>query len=330
MNKKIINRRLFIAGAAAGMVKNTTAQTNDFPSGPIRIVLPFTAGGGPDINARLIAQFLTKQTGVSAVVENRTGANGIIASQVVATASPNGNTLLYTTGSHAINPSIYKKLPYDTVADFAPVSLINVSPCLVLVVAPNYSARTFADFIRIARQPDSRISFGSPGIGNTLHLAGELLNLRAKIKMLHVPYKGASLALNATMSGEVQATFLSTTAAVIAVRSGQVRPLAVTSAARLPALPDVPTIAENGFPGFDYDGGWSGMLAPAKTPPAMVARLSVEINKILQLPEVKAEFEKNGNAPYGTTPAEFSRFIDANIQKFATIVRDANIKVEGA
>ena len=167
MTKELINRRLFIAGAAAGMATNLTAQTADLPSGPIRIVLPFTAGGGPDISARLIAQYLTKQTGVAAAVENRTGANGIIASQVVATAAPNGNTLLYTTGSHAINPSVYKKLPYDTVADFAPVSLINVSPCLVLVVAPNYSARTFADFVRMARQPDSRIAFGSPGIGNT-------------------------------------------------------------------------------------------------------------------------------------------------------------------
>ena len=329
MTSIFLSRRTFFAGVAASVSAVGNAQSNGLPAGPIRILLPFSAGGGPDLNARMLANQLTRLTGVAAAVDNRSGANGIIASQAVATATPNGNMLLYTTGSHAINPSIYKKLPYDTVLDFAPISLVAVAPSLVLVVAPNFPAHSFTEFLQMARIQGDRISFGSPGVGNTLHLVGELLNVRAKLRMLHVPYKGASIALNATMSGEVSATFLSTTAAVMAVRAGQVRPLAVTSIKRLPALPDIPTIAECGFSGLDYDGGWSGLLAPAKTPAATVNRLSNEINRILTLPDVKEQFEQSGSTAMGSTPAEFGRFIQTQIKKFASIVMETNVPLQG-
>lgn len=300
----------------------------DFPHRPIRLLVPFSAGGSPDLLARLIGIQLGRQLGQGVVIDNRVGANGIIAGEAIAKAAPDGYNLLVTTGSQAINPSIYKKLPYDTVQDFAPVCLFTVAPALTLVVNPAFSAKTFPEFLALARKPDGKVSFGSPGTGNTLHLAGELLNATAGTHMLHVPYKGAAPALNAVLSGEVSACFLSTTAATLAVRSGQVRPLAVTSAQRIAAFPEVPTMAESGVPSMDYNGGWVGLFAPGKTPRPIIERLSLEINKAMQTPEVREKMTSWDSAPMTGTPDEFARFFQAEMEKFARIVKLANVPMQ--
>lgn len=300
----------------------------DFPSRPIKLLVPFSAGGSPDLLARVIAAQAGRQMGQGIVVENRLGANGIVAADAVAKAVPDGYTLLVTTGSHAINPSIYKSLPYDTLADFAPVSLFSVAPALTLVVHPESPAKTFRDFLELARKPDGNVSFGSPGTGNTLHLAGELLNATAGTRMLHVPYKGAAPALNAVMAKEVTACFLSTTAATLAVRGGQVRPLAVTSARRIAAFPDVPTMAESGVPEMDYNGGWVGLFAPGKTPQPVVHRLSTEINRAMQTAEVREKMLSWDSPPASETPETFARFFRQEMDKFAHIVKVANVPMQ--
>ncbi len=324
------NRRHCLAALAAlGAVHAVPGWAqDDYPNRSIRFLLPFSAGGSPDLLARLIGDQLGRQLGQAVVVDNRVGANGIIAAEAVAKAAPDGYTLLVTTGSQAINPSIYRQLPYDTVKDFIPVGRFSVAPALTLVVNPGFQSRNIVEFLELARRPDSKITFGSPGIGNTLHLAGELLNATAGTRMLHVPYKGAAPALNAVMSGEVSACFLSTTAATIAIRGGQVRPLAVTSAQRLAAFPDVPTMAESGVPDMDYNGGWSGVFAPARTPRAIVERLSAEINKAMQVPAVREKMMSWDTPPAGTTPEEFARFFQAEMEKFARIVKLANVPMQ--
>jgi tripartite-type tricarboxylate transporter receptor subunit TctC len=324
----MFNRRAALAGLAGAALSPLAGAQSDFPDKPIRLLVPFSAGGSPDLLARLLGAQLGKQLGQTILVDNRLGANGIIASEAVAKAPPDGYTLLLNTGSHVINPSIYRKLPYDTVADFAPVALITVAPALTLVVSPSSPIKTIKDFLAQARNPAGNVSYGSPGTGNTLHLAGELLNIMAGTKMLHVPYKGAAPALQAVMAGDVTACFLSTTAAVIAVKAGQVRPVAVTSAQRLPSLPDVPTLAESGVPGFDYNGGWTAVFAPAKTPRPVVLKLSAEINKALQAPEVRQKMLEWDSPPQGLTPDEFSRFLAVETDKFARIVKQANVPMQ--
>jgi tripartite-type tricarboxylate transporter receptor subunit TctC len=326
----MINRRHCLAAlASVGATHAFPAFAQaDYPNKPIRLLVPFSAGGSPDLLARVISIQASKQLGQNIVVENRLGANGIIAGEAVANAPPDGYLLLMTTGSHAINPSIYKKLPYDTKNDFAPVCLFAIAPALTLVVNPGSPIKNFKEFLELARKPDGNVSYGSPGTGNTLHLAGELLNSMAGTKMLHVPYKGAAPALNAVMAGEVTACYLSTTAAVLAVKAGQVRPLAVTSAQRMPSLPDVPTMAESGVPGMDYNGGWSGVFAPAKTPKAIVQKLSAELNKAMQAPDVKEKMLSWDNTPAMLSPDEFARFFQAEMDKFARIVKVANVPMQ--
>ncbi len=324
-----MNRRYFLYSAALSAItpKVLFAQES-YPSKPIRLLVPFSAGGTPDLVARLLSVQLGNQLSQSFVIDNRLGANGIVAQDALANSTPDGYSLLLNTGSQAINPSIYKKLPFDTFKDFAPVSLIAVAPALTLVVNPNFAAKTFKEFLTLAKKSDNAVSFGSPGTGNTLHLAGEMLNSMAGIKMLHVPYKGAVPALNAVIAGEVSACFLSTTAAVIAVNGGQVRPIAVTSTNRIKAFPDVPTISESGVPGFDLNGGWMGIFAPAKTPQAIIHKLSNEIHKAVETPEVKAKLLSWETPPIGSTPEAFATFFQSEYEKFAKIIKVSNIPMQ--
>jgi tripartite-type tricarboxylate transporter receptor subunit TctC len=324
-----MNRRRFLYSAAISAItpKVLLAQES-YPSKSIRLLVPFSAGGTPDLVARLLSVQLSNQLGQSFVIDNRLGANGIVAQDALVNSTPDGYSLLLNTGSQAINPSIYKKLPFDTFKDFAPVSLIAVAPALTLVINPNFAAKTFKDFLALAKKSDNVVSFGSPGTGNTLHLAGEMLNSMAGIKMLHVPYKGAAPALNAVIAGEVTACFLSTTAAVIAVNAGQVRPIAVTSSSRIKAFPDVPTISENGVPGFDLNGGWMGIFAPAKTPQAIIHKLSNEIHKAVETPEVKAKLLSWETPPIGSTPEAFATFFQSEYEKFAKIIKVSNIPMQ--
>ncbi len=323
-----LTRRTFITAVGSLVVGERLQAQADYPSRAIRMLVPFSAGGSPDLMGRLIANQLTRQMGQGVVVDNRLGANGIVATEAVANAPADGYTLLLTTGSHVINPSIYRKLPYDSFGDFAPVGLLSVSPALTLVVSPQSNLRSIRDFLQLARQPGNTISYGSPGTGNTLHLAGELLNLMAGTHMLHVPYKGAAPALNAVMAGEVTACFLSTAAATLAVRGGQVRPLAVTSSQRIGAFPDVPTLAESGVAGYDYNGGWIGVLAHAKTPRAVLTRLQSEVAKALQVQEVRDKLNSWESPPSPLNAEEFGKFMLAESEKFSRIVKQANIPTQ--
>lgn len=313
---------LFVGGSRSAFAQG------EFPDHPIKMLVPFSPGGSPDLLARIIGQQLSRRFGQGVVIENRLGANGILAAEVVAKAPPDGYTLLVTTGSQAINPSIYRNLPFDTRRDFAPVTLFTISPALTLVVKPDSPYRNLKEFLAAAREPDGRITFGSPGTGNTLHLAGELLNAKAGTHMMHVPYKGAAPALTAVMSGEVTACFLSTTAAVIAIKANQVRPLAVTSAQRIAALPDVPTMAESGVSGIDYNGGWVGVFAPAKTPRPVVEKLANEIQQAMQAPEAKEKMLSWDSPPASMSPDEFGKFFEAETEKFARIVKLANVPMQ--
>lgn len=323
-----LTRRTFITAVGSLVVGERLQAQADYPSRAIRMLVPFSAGGSPDLMGRLIANQLTRQMGQGVVVDNRLGANGIVATEAVANAPADGYTLLLTTGSHVINPSIYRKLPYDSFGDFAPVGLLSVSPALTLVVSPQSNLRSIRDFLQLARQPGNTISYGSPGTGNTLHLAGELLNLMAGTHMLHVPYKGAALALNAVIAGEVTACFLSTAAATLAVRGGQVRPLAVTSSQRISAFPDVPTLAESGVAGYDYNGGWIGVLAHAKTPRAVLTRLQSEVAKALQVQEVRDKLTSWESPPSPLNAEEFGKFMLAESEKFSRIVKLANMPTQ--
>ena len=318
-------RTLLSATALAALGLPARAQAA-WPSHSIRMLLPFAAAGGPDAIARMLAQQMARQLGQGVVIDNKPGGNSILAADLVAKAPADGYTLLYTTGSHTTNPSIYKKMPFDALRDFAPVSLVRTTSGFVMVINPALPYRTVPEFLAAART--GKVAFGSPGIGNSLHLPGELLNLMAGTKLLHVPYKGASLALNAVISGEVQATFLSVTAALPTIQGGQVRALAVTSRERLPALPEVPTFAEAGVPGYLFAGGWQGVLAPAATPPDIVNRLSLEIRRALETPELRGKIIAEDATPAGNTPQEFARFLQDDLESVGKIIKAIGLQVE--
>ncbi len=324
----MITRRDGLAALIGLASTGSLVAQGAYPDRAIRILIPFSAGGTPDLIGRLVSEQLARQLGQAVIIDNRLGANGIIAADAVARAAPDGYTLLLNTGSQAINPSIYKKLPFDSIKDFAPVSLLMLAPALVLVVNNNFPAKTAKEFLALAKTPDSNISYGSPGIGNTLHLAGELLNHTAGLHMLHIPFKGAAPALNAVMAGDVSACFLSTTAALIAIKGNQVRPLAVTSGKRIETLPDVPTLAESGVPGFDYNGGWIAIFAPVKTPAPIVQSLSAAIHKALQVPKVRDQLLQWDSPAVGSTPEELDRFVQSETDRFARIVKLANVQAQ--
>lgn len=321
-----MQRRWIVAAlaAAAAAVPLTWAQAQaDFPNRTVRLVVPFAAGGAPDVVARMLAAQLAKQLGQAVIVENKLGANGIVASQEVARAAPDGHTLLVVTGSHSTNPSIYRRLPYDTVKDFAPVTQIFSAPGLVLVINPKLPIRTPQDFIDAGKT--GNLAFGSPGVGNSLHLPGELMNVMAGTKLLHVPYKGAAPAVQAVVGGEIQAAFLTPTAALPLVKGGQVRAVAITSARRLRLLPDVPTLTESAMPGFVYSGAWMGLVAPGGTPAAVTQRLANEVRQALRTPELHDKLSAEENELVASNPDEFGRFLVQDMARFADLVRKAGI-----
>jgi tripartite-type tricarboxylate transporter receptor subunit TctC len=304
-----------------------TAWPQTYPSKTVRIIVP-AATGGPDVVARLVAAQLGAQTGQSFIVENKPGANGILGADAVAKAAPDGYTLMVYSSGFVINPAIYKKLPYDTERDFVPVTNIVISDGLFIVVNPAVPARTLEEFIALARSPDSKIAYSSPGVGNTLHLAGALFNARAGTKMLHVPYKGGGPAAAAVVAGEVQAMFSSPAPAMPHLKSGRVRAIAYTGPKRHPAMPDVPTTTEAGLPTYQIDGGWFGMFAPANTPPDIVDKLQREVKIAVADPGVAAKLAALGVDPVATSPADFKQFVSAELRKQAEAVRIAGIEPE--
>ena len=312
---------------AALIAAATCASAQTYPSKPIRLVVPFPPAGTTDILAREVGQRLTQVLGQSVVIDNRPGAAGNIGSEIVAKAAPDGYTLeLCTVSTHAINPGLYSKLPYDHVKDFAPVILVARVPN-VLEVTPSLPVNTVADLIKLAKEKPGQINFASSGSGTSIHLSGELFKTMAGVDMVHVPYKGSAPALVDLVAGQVQVMFDNLPSSLQQIKAGKLRAVAVTSAQRAPVLPDVPTIAESGLPGFEATS-WFGVLAPAGTPPEIIKRLNTEIDKWLQTSEAKEKLLAQGAAAAGGSPEEFASYIRSETDKWAKVIKASGAKVD--
>lgn len=317
-------RRRVVLGAALGALAAAPAQAQDWPSRPVRIVVPTGAGGITDILARILAQRLSDRLGQQFVVDNRPGASGIIGTEHVARSRPDGYTLLMVFPSHPVNPSLKRRLPYDTERDLAPVTMVTmVTP--VLVVPPALPARDVAELIALARR--ERLTFASVGVGSLGHLTAELFRITAGVEITHVPFRGVPEVQTALLRGEVSMFFDTPTTAVPMVREGRLRALAVGTVARSPVLPGVPTVAESGLPGFEVFG-WNGILAPAGTPRPIIERLNTAIHAVLREPEVRRQLAEQGAEAAPNSPEEFAARISADIAKWAHVVREAGIRPE--
>ncbi len=311
----------FVLGAGSAPI-----FAQKYPEKPVRLIVPFAPGGGTDVLGRFVAAKLSESLGVSVFIENRSGAGGTIGTELAARSAPDGYTMLFTSASHSFNPSLYTKLGYDALKDFAPITLVAMVPHL-LVVHPTLPVKNVKELIALARQRPGEIFFGSGGTGSSIHLAGALFIAMTKVEMTHVPYKGGGPAMTGVLSGEAQVLFPTMQSAMALVKAGRLRPLAISTATRSPAVPEVPTIAEAGVPGYDATG-WYGMLAPTGTPQAVIDRLHSEIVKILTTPELKDRLAGEGAVAVGNTPAQFDRFIRDEIAKWAKIIRDLKLKVD--
>ena len=314
----------FITLALAAFAASSAFAQAQYPTRPIRLVMPFPPGGNVDTLGRVFAKALEAQLGQPIVIDNRGGANGILGVDIVAKALPDGYTLLDTSFSFVVNPSIYRKLPYDTERDFAPITNFAVGLGYVLAANASTQINSVRDLIAAAKKTSLRYS--SPGIGNGQHLAGELLARKAGIQLLHVPYKGGGPSLTAVLGGEVQLTFTAAAVGAPHFKSGKLKALGFSGASRLAALPDVPTIAEAGLPDFNYDSGWHGLFAPARTSPAIVDRLHAESAKAVQDAKLRELLVSGGYEPKADPPAQFAKVFRSDIRKYADIVKAARIE----
>ena len=303
-----------------------TANAQPFPTKPIKIIVPFPAGGTVDFFARVISTKLSEALGQSVLVENRAGAGGNIAAEAVAKAAPDGYTLLMGSEIIAINTSLYSKIGYDPVKDLAPITLVGTVPN-ILIVHPSLPVNSVNDLIALAKKTPGKISFASTGQGTSTHLSSELFKLMANVDMLHVPYKGGPPAIADLISGQVNMMFINMPTGIAHVRSGKAKIIAVSSIKRGPQLPDVPTVDQAGVKGFETSA-WSGLYAPAGTPVDIINRLNAEVVKILKQPSVKDQLMAQGAEPVGDTPEEFSRFTLAEISKWAKIIKISGAKVD--
>jgi tripartite-type tricarboxylate transporter receptor subunit TctC len=314
-----------IAAAVLAFACAASAAAQTYPAKPVRLIIPFSAGGGTDIFARLIGRKLQENMGQSFVPDNRAGASGIIGCELVARAAPDGYTLLMgTTGTHTTNPAVYAKLPYDPLRDFEPVSLVAESP-FVLLVHPSLPAKTVKELIAFARTRPGELTYGSSGIGSSSHLGFELFNMMAGIKGVHVPYKGLPPAMSDTASGQLVMTWNSITASAEFIKSGRVRALGIGSKKRSALMPQIPTISEAGLPGYEL-GSWYGLFAPAGTPQSIVRRLHSEIVKAINDPALKQQFSALSAEAVGSTPEQFREVLKRDIVKWAKVARAANVK----
>ena len=301
-----------------------TAAEAPYPSRHIRLIAPFTAGSTLDIMARLVAERLGAGLGHNVVVDNRPGANGVIGIDLVAKSQPDGYTMLITTGSFIGNIVLYRKLPYDGVRDFAPITQVARSYGLILVVHPGVQAQSVKELVALAKSRPGRMSYGSSGAGNITHLIAELFNASAGTKIQHVPYKGSGPALTDVLGKQIEMTFVSTVFVQPFIKDGRVRPLALTGSERSPVLPDIPTFKESGYPDVVMTGIY-GLWFPARTPQARVNRIHSEIRKAVALPDMKAKLEEFGLVGVASTPAEFAKFIQDDIALQKSIVKRAGI-----
>jgi tripartite-type tricarboxylate transporter receptor subunit TctC len=317
--------KIFIAVAGLAFVLDATAQT--YPAKPIRLMVPFPPGGSTDIVARIVAQKLSAQLGQGVVIENRGGAGGTLGTAVVAKAPADGYMLtVATTSTHVVAPSVFQKLEYDPVKDFAPISLMAVTPYL-LVVNPNVQAKTLKELVELMKSQPGKMNYASAGVGSTTHLAMEMLKGASGTYALHIPYNGNGPAGTAVIAGQVEILFGSLPAVLPHAKSGRVRALAVGTPKRSPSLPDVPSVAESGFPGFDASL-WLAIMAPAGTPQPVIERLHKEIVSAIGSKETAEALDKAGAEPITSTPAELAAMIKDGVGKYAKVVKDAGVKPE--
>ena len=306
---------------AALIAQPAFAQT--WPSRPLRVLVPSAAGGAGDIVARAVGQKLTEAWGQQVIVDNR---NGIVGAEITAHSAPDGYTVMFSTSALSIRESVYRKLPFSTLRDFVPVGQV-VSQSNVLVAHPGVPVKSVQELIAYARARPGELNYGSSGNASSNHLAGELFKLLAKVNIVHVPYKGLPQAVTDLLGGRVQIVFGSPSSTLPAARDGKLRLLAVTTPKRSPALPDIPTIAESGVPGYEFTG-WIGVLLPARTPPDIVLKLSREVARIVQLPDLKQRFAADATESVGSTPEEYTAFLKAEIARWTRVARAANIQVD--
>ena len=323
---KLFNRRaILVAFSAFLFCGSVTAQ--DYPSRPVKIVVPFPAGGSNDIIARIVAQKLGERTGQTFLIENRAGAGGNIGADAVATSEPDGHTLLLTAPPPlTINAALYKSLPYDPAKAFAPVALVASVP-IVLMVHPSVEARNVGELVALAMAKPGTINFGSSGNGSTNHLAGELLKSMTGINIVHLPYRGAAPAMNDLIAGHIPMMFDNIPAVLPQVRAKTINAIAVAGNRRASALPDVPTVAESGVPGFEASA-WFGLVAPAKTPAPILAKLESDVETVLKMPDVQKRFDELGAEPGAVSGANFGKFLANETTKWTKIIRESGAKVD--
>jgi tripartite-type tricarboxylate transporter receptor subunit TctC len=315
-----------LAVALASTLAAGTAPADDYPSRPIRLIVPYAAGGGADSVARIVAKRVSETIGQPIVIENRGGGGSIIGTELVKNAQPDGYTLLLgQSGPISINPAVYRNLPYDPLKDFAPVTMTTAYP-YIMVVSPALGVKTVKEFVALARNRPSELNYGTTGVGAANHLVAELFDSNAGIKMTHIPYRGTALAVIDLLAGHVQVVFADPISALPHTNAGTLVALAVTSKDRSPVAPDVPTISESGYPGFDAIA-WHGILAPATTPPAIVARLNAEIVEALKDPETRTLLEKQAMQTVGNSPQAFAGFIRQDIAIWKEVADQAKVEV---
>lgn len=321
-----MQRRHFVAGAAAALgAPRVFAQA--WPSGPIRIVVGFPPGGGTDALARLMAAKLTQMWGQQVIVETKAGVAGVLAAEYVATQPADGSTLLMAhINSHALAPSLQPKMKYDPERDFTPLMLVGVTPNL-LICNPQQPAKTVKDIVALCKGKPGQVAFGSAGNGSAQHLALELFKLRAQVDALHVPYKGSAPAITDLIGGQISYAFETMTAATPHVKGGRLMAIAQTRARRAKSYPDVPTMAEQGYPGFEATT-WYGLVAPGRLPAGIAKKINDDANKVMAMPDVQAQLEQYGAEDGGGAPERFAQFINAEIAQWRKVVKDGNVRVE--
>jgi tripartite-type tricarboxylate transporter receptor subunit TctC len=313
--------KLFAACCLFFSAFNVTAQP--YPNHVVRIILPYPPGGSMDALGRMVFDRVSQALGQQFVIDYRPGASGNIGSEIAARSAPDGHTLLLNTLPFVVNPSLYKKMPFDTIKDFAPVSLLATSP-FVLVVHPSVPAKTVAEFIALAKKQSGKLNYSSAGVGTNLHVAAELFKNLTKTEILHVPYKGGGAALIAAVGGEADLSFIGIQPAFPHIQSNKLRALGITTVKRAPSLPDLPSISET-VPGYEFSSWW-GLLAPAATPPAIVQLLSEQIAKAARAPEIAKRFEQDGVDAVAGTPAQFAASIKSDIARWAKVIKDNRIE----
>ena len=311
---------------AAALLAAPAFGSEVYPARPIRFVAPFAPGGGNDITSRIVAEGLSQALGKPVIVDNRPGAGSIIGTEIVAKAAPDGHTLLNAGISIAFNAALYRKLPFDSLRDLAPVTLLADQPN-ILVAHPALPARSFKEFIALARSAPGKLTYGSSGIGGGTHLAMELLIMTMKVELVHVPYKGTGPGLSALMGNQISVIFSTFASALPHVKAGRLQAFAVSNARRAPTLPDVPTIAESGVPGYEYSTRY-GLLAPARTPRAIIEKLNQAAAGVLNSQETRQKLQVQGIDPMPSTPAEYGAYLKSETEKWTRVVRAANIPLQ--